>query len=71
MIDMIETGKHLKEACVKSGYNCKQIAEKMYITESSLYHWFKGERMPTLDNIVMLADITGVGIESLIVKEVR
>lgn len=66
-VDSEATGKNIKEAIAKSGKSVYDIAEEMFIDPDNLYRWCKGKRMPTLENTAIIADLTGVTIDDLVV----
>ncbi len=50
----------------KFGYTQDQIAEKVGVSRQAVAKWEKGETLPDIDNIIALADIYGVTIDSLV-----
>ena len=58
-IDMIKTGQKIKECIQKTGLSCPQ----------SIYRWFKGQILPSVDHLYTLSRILGVHMEELIVAK--
>lgn len=50
----------------KNGYTQEQIAEKIGVSRQAVAKWEKGEALPDIDNIMALADIYEVTIDSLV-----
>lgn len=68
-INTKKTGEKIKELRKKNGYTVEQICNIFYISPQAVYKWQTGESLPTLDNICILADIFGVSIEDIVVRE--
>ncbi len=70
VIDMKRTGKRLKAKCDRQGVTVRQIQEKLHIGSfQSVYSWFQGKTLPSLDNFYALAKLLGVPMESMIVEK--
>lgn len=55
-INMIETGKNIKTIMKLNNIKIVQIQQILgFNTPQAIYKWFRGEAMPTLDNMVVLA----------------
>ena len=71
-IDMKATGANIR-AYIKN--NKMKIAEVQAIfgfnTPQAIYKWMRGDAVPTIDNIIILADIFGVGIGDIVVVSRR
>lgn len=50
----------------KNGYTQEQVAEKIGVSRQAVAKWERGEALPDIENIVALADIYGVTIDSLV-----
>ena len=57
---------NIKEMIKKSGYNQKEVAEKLNIRPATLTDWVKGNYLPRLDKAKELSDILGCSINELI-----
>jgi len=69
VIDIKRTGKKIKKVCDLKGINVKTIQEKLHIGAfQSVYNWFSGKTLPSLDNLYELCKLLGVSMESLIVE---
>lgn len=69
-INMIETGKNIKTIMKLNNIKIVQIQQILgFNTPQAIYKWFRGEAMPTLDNMVVLAATLNTTIDNLIVTE--
>ena len=67
-IDMLATGNNIKRLRDKSGLTTKDIMDILgFNNPNAIYKWFRGLSLPTLDNLVILADIFGVNMDDIIV----
>ncbi len=67
-IDMEKTGIRLKELMSDSGYDVKQLQELLELScPQPIYRWFKGQILPSVNNLYMLSVIFGVHMEELLV----
>lgn len=67
-IDLLATGVHIGALMKENGVTAADVAEIMgFSTRNAVYKWMKGESLPTLDNILILADLLDVTIEEILV----
>lgn len=58
VIDMKRTGENIKRIMMIHGMSVKDIQEFLELsTPQSIYHWFDGRNLPTLDNLYALSDL--------------
>lgn len=70
IIDAKETGKKIKKEMKAKDVSVANVADFLGIAEkSSIYKWFRGERLPSLDNVLAISKLLGVPMESLIVTK--
>lgn len=50
----------------KSGYTQEQIAEKIGVSRQAIAKWENGDAMPDVENIIALADVYEVTVDSLV-----
>ena len=68
IVDPIKTGARLKQLCKEKGLTAKDIQRLLNLSERrSVYYWFSGESLPTIDNLYMLAGYLGVSLDEIIV----
>lgn len=70
MIDMQKTGQKIKEACDNQGITVRQLQDELKIGSfQSIYSWFHGKTLPSLDNFYALCKLLDVPMESMIVEQ--
>ena len=69
-IDMEKTVKKIKEIWKRSGMTISQVQEACGISAAAVCKWQNGQAMPTLDNLIILADLWDVKMDDLIVRQV-
>ena len=68
-INFEKTGERIQELRLERGLTVRQVADALGIVRASYYKWVWGTSLPTVDNLVMLADIFGVKVDDIIVAE--
>ena len=67
-IDMKKTGTNIKRCIRESGYTIREIMEITGITvEQTIYKWYRGESLPSLENQLILCTLFGIPLTSLLV----
>lgn len=67
-IDVVQTGQKIKEICRAHGLTVKMIQAQLYLgTFQSVYAWFSGKSLPSLDNIYRLSRVLGVPMDHMVV----
>ena len=69
MFNLIESGKLLKKLVKESKYSMDEICKMLNISRIAMYAWFRGESLPSLDNLFFLAEILDKRPDELIVYE--
>ena len=68
VIDMAATGRRIERLRREAGFSVKDIQAVFgFSTPQAIYKWQRGEALPTLDNMTVLARLLGVRIEEIIV----
>ena len=68
MIDLKRTGDRIRTACERRGISVRQLQKELKVGAfQSIYNWFNGRALPTLENYYMLCRLLRVPMESLIV----
>lgn len=66
-IDTKNTGKNIKKFMQANGFKVKDIQNIFgFNTPSCIYRWINGDAVPTIDNLIMLAHIFGVGLDDIV-----
>ena len=69
-IDKVKTGIKIKMMLKKAGYDVKYIQKYLHLScPQSIYRWFKGKILPSLDHLCALSRLLGVHMEDLLVLE--
>lgn len=50
----------------KNGFTQEQVAEKLGVSRQAVAKWERGETLPDIENVVALADIYEVTVDSLV-----
>ena len=67
-IDMEKTGQLLKTSIEEAGFDVKYIQEYLHLAcPQSIYRWYKGKILPSLDHFYSLSVLLGKHMEDLIV----
>ena len=67
-IDLTATGRRVFELREKAGYSVSDLQQQMGLASpQAIYRWQRGETLPTIDNLVLLAEILGVTMEDILV----
>lgn len=71
-IDMKKTGDRLKKLCEEKSITVRNIQDELGIGAfQSVYNWFKGKSLPSLDNMYRLSRLLNVPMEKIIVDNVK
>ncbi len=69
-IDMVATGKNIERMRKAAGLSVKDLQVIFgFGTPQAIYKWQRGTAMPTIDNLVVLAEILQVKIDDILVIE--
>lgn len=70
IINMEATGSNIKSLIKAKGLTVKEIQKILgFNNPQSIFKWMRGETLPTLDNLVILAYALGVSIDSIIITK--
>ena len=70
VIDMKKTGTRIRTVCKVKGISVRRIQEYMgFSSTQSIYDWFHGKTLPSLDNFFALSKLLRVSMETLIVHD--
>lgn len=68
-IDLVKTGRRIKETIFGHGYTVRQIQEYLQLScPQPIYRWFKGKTLPSVDNLFALSRLLHVHMEDLLVE---
>ena len=67
VIDVERTGQNIKHIMQTRGMTVKDVQTFLELsTPQSIYHWFDGRNLPTLDNLYALSELFCLPIDALI-----
>ena len=68
IIDTVATAKRIRELKELNGYSARAIQKACCLeTVQAVYNWFYGKKLPSIDNLVVLAYIFKVPIDGILV----
>ena len=69
IINTKKTGKNIYKFSQKKGITANNIQDFMnFACAQTIYRWFHGKSLPSLDNFYALSVLLGVGMETLLVS---
>ncbi len=69
-IDQVKTGIKLKKMLKAAGYDVKDIQEYLHLScPQSIYRWFKGKILPSVEHLCALSKLLNVHMEELLVLQ--
>ena len=69
-IDIKKTGRKIKALCKERNITVKDIQKELYIGAfQTVYDWFSGKSLPSLDNLFRLSKMLNVHMEDFLVKK--
>lgn len=67
-ISMQETGRHLHYLCHIAGYTARDLQMYCHLSNpQSVYKWFSGSTLPTVDNLYAISVLLGISMNDIIV----
>ncbi len=70
IIDMTKTGQNIVFLRKQAGLSVRDLQDAFgFGTPQALYKWQQGLALPTIDNLVVLAALLGVGMDDIIVTD--
>ena len=66
MVDSKIAGKHLAELMNEREITPKQLANELHVTDTCIYQWRVGQRVPNIHFLVDIADILDVSLDELV-----
>ena len=72
VIDMTATGMNITRLRKNAGMTVRDLQEIFgFTTPQAIYKWQRGEAMPTLDNMIVLAAVFNVTVDEILVLQER
>lgn len=70
VVDVVATGQNIRDMMAIAGKTAKDIQNACGLTTcNAVYKWMHGACMPTIDNIVIIADMCGVTINDIVITK--
>lgn len=67
LIDVRGTGQRIRKVMEERGYTVGDVQAYLDLTTpQSIYHWFRGRNLPTIDNLYALSELFRVPIDKLV-----
>lgn len=67
-LNMQQTGQNLRTLMKKHGYTVRDLQRYLKLaTTQSIYHWFEGRNMPSVDNLYALSELFHVPVDAILV----
>ena len=68
VIDLSATGQNIARLRIEAGMSVKDLQDIFgFANPQAIYKWQNGLCLPTLDNLVILAAVLGVGLDEIVV----
>lgn len=68
IIDVAATGKNTKDKLKENGMTVNMLQEILGLNNpQAIYKWFRGENLPTIDNLLLIAFALHVTVDELII----
>lgn len=69
-IDMVKTGQNIMRLRKENGLSVKDLQGIFgFTTPQAIYKWQRGAVLPTVDNLVILANVFHVHIDEILIQE--
>lgn len=70
MIDMVATGVNIRHRMKEKKITVKKLEDIMgFNTPQAIYKWLKGKSLPSIDNLVILAEVLDCAIDDILRME--
>ena len=68
VVDMTATGRNIVRLRKQAGMTVRDLQDIFgFSNPQAIYKWQRGQAMPTIDNLVVLAAVLGVGLDDIII----
>ena len=69
-IDVKATGLNIQKLMKDNNISKRELQNTLgFSTPQAIYKWVRGVNMPTLDNLVIIADVLNVTLDDIVVTE--
>ena len=68
IIDVKATGNNIKNIIKSKGFKISDVQVRCgFNTPQAIFKWMRGDAVPTIDNLIILADMFDVTIDKIII----
>ena len=68
VVDMTATGRNIVRLRKQAGLTVRDLQDIFgFSNPQAIYKWQRGQAMPTIDNMVVLAAVLGVGLDDIVI----
>lgn len=68
--DMLMTGQLIKRLVSEGGYSVSEVQEQLGLScPQPIYRWYKGQNLPSVDNLFILSSMLGLHMEDLLIQK--
>ena len=68
VIDVAATGANIKAIMRSKGFKVADVQARCgFNTPQAVFKWLRGDSVPTIDNMIIIADLFGVTIDQMII----
>ena len=67
----MELGSHIKEHRTELGLSQDDLAERIYVSRQTISNWECGRTYPDVQSLLLLSNVFGVTVDSLIKGDVE
>ena len=69
-VNLVQTGQNIRQLRANSGTSIRYLQQALgFGTPQAIYKWQRGDTLPTIDNMVVLAAVLGVKIDDILVVD--
>ena len=70
VIDVADTGRNIKKISKEKGFSADMLKNLLGLSDkSNVYKWFRGEVLPTTDNLLVMSILFGVTVNDLVITK--
>jgi len=71
IIDTQATGMNIRNMIKAGGFRIADVQRRCgFNTPQAIFKWMRGDAVPTIDNMVIIADMFGVTIDQIVVVKI-
>ena len=70
VLNMAATGANIRALMAAAGVTAAEVAQMLGLTTANaVYRWMNGTSVPSIDNLLVLRDILGAGLDDILVVD--